>query len=1113
MADSNRERIGKGLEVLAKGLRPFVDQHMSGATPGGKPWWEMLGGRDGKTYSPDDPLALLVAMTDNWAGVFRQILGQADRNYASELRTIRNNWAHNNAFNVEDTIRALDTMERLLTSVSAADQAAAVRRMRHDVQRAQFDREAHREAARAAAATADMGVAGLRPWRDAAIPHADVRSGDFAQAEFAADLWQVAGGQGGPEYVDPVEFFQRTYLTVGLRELLTQAGRRVTSSGGSPVVDLQTSFGGGKTHSILALYHLFSGRELDEFPDDVQDLIRTEVGVPELPEVSRAVLVGTALSPGEPRVKDDGTEVNTLWGELAWQLGGRESYEIVAKADRTRTNPGDALRTLFERHAPVLVLIDEWVAYARQFFARDDLPGGTFDTQFTFAQALTEQVNAVPGALLVVSIPASDRGESYADTEVGGVGGLEALKRLRHVVQRLDSPWRPATSEESFNIVRRRLFEPFVDGEAYRARNATAKGFVDFYRRDQGAEFPSECRDPAYEDRIKNAYPIHPELFARLYEDWSTLEKFQRTRGVLRLMAKVIHELWEAGDQAPLIMPGSLPLADPEIEGELTRILDDGWKPVIDADIDGVGSLPMEIDRTPRFGQRHAARRVARTVFLGSAPTHDSPNQGLEEQRIRLGVVLPGEQTAVFNDALRRLTQRATYLYVEGDRYWYSLRQSVNRKARDIAERLRGQEDRVEARLVTELGKALEVRGTCFTGVHVAPASTAEVSDEPRCRLVALGPAATHVKSGTSAALESAEEILRTRGNAGRSYRNMLIFLAPDAGRMQDLQAAVRDLMAWEEIEGDADKLDAYQRGHVGSRLTSARQAVSLRLAETYQWLLVPSGAAGSPDVEWEKLRFDGHDGLAQRASEKLLAADLVRVEMAPVFVGTDLRGVLAPLWEPGHVSVSKLWETYATYLYLARMRDMDVLVGSVRTAPGYPAWDVESFAVAATYDETTGRYGGLVVDDMPSAVTASTLLVKPDAARAQPCERCGRPVHQGRCEEKTCARCGAPAHSGPCSRVYEQRDDLVHEEPRDVPSARPRRFHGAVALNPERMGKDLMRIQQEVLAHLQAAESAGISVTLEVHAESAGYEDGTVRTVSENARTLKFDQFGFEES
>jgi len=320
------------------------------------------------------------------------------------------------------------------------------------------------------------------------------------------------------------------------------------------------------------------------------------------------VLVGQMIAPAQVQEKSDGTKVHTLWGELAWQLGGKQAYNIVADADRTGTSPCSGLVELFQAQTPCLILIDEWVAYARQLYGIDGLPAGSFDAQFTFAQALAEAARAVPGVLLVVSIPASD-------IEVGGEGGQAALERLKNVVARMESSWRPASADEGFEIVRRRLFED-VPADKAAERDAVVRDFANLYRT-QAAEFPSPCREADYERRIAAAYPIHPELFDRLYNEWSTLDKFQRTRGVLRLMAGVIHELWERQDGSLLIMPASVPIDAPPVASELTRYLEEGWAPVIERDVDGPNSLPLQLDREESTGPgRDLERGQCKLYFL-----------------------------------------------------------------------------------------------------------------------------------------------------------------------------------------------------------------------------------------------------------------------------------------------------------------------------------------------------------------------------------------------------------------------------------------------------------------------------------------------------------------
>ena len=493
---TNHERVGKALELLKAGLGPFIQREITNIY-GDRAATEVLRfiGEDRlnarKPITEWDVGVLLRLMWESWNEVFRLTLGHPERSLVSELREHRNRWAHQEAFSSDDAYRALDSAGRLLTAVSAP-QADEIEKMKMELLRLRFDEQVRGEKRKSAGSAIDSAAAGnLKPWREVVTPHQDVASGRYQQAEFAADLWQVHLGEGTDEYRDPVEFFRRTYLTDSLKRMLVGAMRRLSGQGGDPVVQLQTNFGGGKTHSMLALYHLFSGVSPTELAGI--DAVMQEAGTSRLPTVRRVVLVGNKISPGNPVTKPDGTTVRTLWGELAWQLGGSRAFARVKADDEKATSPGDVLRELFIEYGPCLVLVDEWVAYARQLHDQSDLPAGGFETQFSFAQVLTESARLANNCLLVISLPASDTAGSphsrADDVEVGGQRGREALDRLRNVVGRLESSWRPASAEEGFEIVRRRLFEPLSDPAQFKHRDVVARAFADFYRAQQ-AEFP-----------------------------------------------------------------------------------------------------------------------------------------------------------------------------------------------------------------------------------------------------------------------------------------------------------------------------------------------------------------------------------------------------------------------------------------------------------------------------------------------------------------------------------------------------------------------------------------------------------------------------------------------
>jgi predicted AAA+ superfamily ATPase len=1112
MAISNHERVGKALELVKDGLQPFVEREMK--SQHAQLWIEEARGAVSESQShlfkkagePQwDAASLLAVMWNQWQLVFRKTLGQAERTLVSELRDVRNRWAQQNPFSSDDAYRALDSSHRLLLAVSAP-QSDELDKMKMELLRLRFDEQMRTEKRRTAGTAIESQAAGtLKPWREIVTPHKDVATGRYQQAEFAADLWQVHIGEGSDEYRKPAEFFRRTYLTQSLKQLLVGAVQRLSGQQGDPVVQLQTNFGGGKTHSMLALYHLFGGAAPGELLGI--DAILADAGVSKLPTVKRVVLVGNKISPGNPSTKADGTVVRTLWGELAWQLGGKKAFARVKADDEKATSPGDVLRELFNEYGPCLVLVDEWVAYARQLHDQGDLPAGSFETHFTFAQALTESAKLAGNCLLVISLPASDTtGSPHAqanDVEVGGERGRASLDRLRNAVGRVEASWRPASAEEGFEIVRRRLFEPIVEQPQFVARDTVARAFYDLYRT-QHQEFPPECHDPEYEKRMKAAYPIHPEVFDRLYNDWSTLVKFQRTRGVLRLMAAVIHSLWEKGDRNPLILPANIPIDDPRVQFELTRYLSDNWVPVIEKDVDGPSALPLRLDgEVPNLGKFAACRRVARTIYLGSAPTAGAANRGIEDRQIKLGCVMPGESPAIFGDALRRLSAAATYLYQDAARYWYSTQPTVTKIAEDRAEQLKRDPDAVVAEVDKRLRLDLRRAGD-FSRIHPLPQSGQDVPDDPDARLVVLGIDHPYSKDAGNAGEAAAKAILESRGNAPRLYRNALVFLAVDKTRLQDLDEAVRRYLAWESILNEKDTLDLspHQVKQAETQRGSADGAVTARIPEAYQWLLVPVQSSPQAAVEWQAVRLSGQDPLAVRASKKLRSDELLITGFAPTRLRMELDRV--PLWRGDHVELKQLVDDFGRYAYLPRLRDTAVLLDAVRDGLGLLLWTQDSFAYADSFDEAAGRYRGLRCGQQVnvSASNLSGLLVRPERAHTQ----------QDADVAAAAAASGASASIGTTGPVPPLSGGTGGAAVVTPTAARPKRFHGTVVLDSTRVGRDASRVADEMISHLTGLVGATVKVTLEIEAQMPdGAPEQVVRTVTENGRTLKFTNQGFE--
>jgi len=1088
MVMPNSERVGRGLDTLRDGLQPVCERTWRAEY--GEGWAENVHARDPHANgdpAPADLAWLLKGMHNTWNECWRTTLGAAERGYTSELRECRNRWAHQDAFNSDDTARMLDTSERLLKAIGAAEQAAAVSEMRRDLQRQVFDEQARSERRKGAAKpTEGEPLQGLKSWREVVIPHNDVSSGNFEQAEFAADLYQVSIGNADEEYQDPVAFFRRTYLTSGLSELLVNAARRLGGGAGDPVIDLQTNFGGGKTHSMIALFHLASGVPAPQLPG-LGELLEAE-GI-ELPgSIARAVVSGQWLSPSSPTLKPDGTETRTVWGEIAWQLAGKAGYDLVTESDRDGTNPGSRLQDVFELAGPSVVLIDEWVAYARQLPSRESDPrliGGDFDTQFTFAQALTEAAAAVPNVVVLVSIPASD-------VEVGGDKGQEALVRLTRVVRRKSVQWKPADDDESFEIVRRRLFEPMTPDDA-RVRDGVIKGFIDYYR-DKSGDFPNGVGEADYRRRMELSYPIHPELFDRLYGDWSTLDRFQRTRGVLRLMATVISVLWERGDSNLLIMPGTLPIDDQRVSSELTKYLEDGWDPVIRTDIDGSNALPLKIDQANKnLGRYSATRRVARAVFLASAPRQES-RRGIDIKHITLGVAQPGEASGTFSDALRRLSGEATYVYADGNQYWYSLRANITRLASD-----RALSNFTDDNADDEIRRRLRDLGASgpFAAVHPFPDGPGDVvDDDDGVHLVLLSTQHPHIanQSGTPA-LAMAEQILSQRSAGPRVNRNLLVFCAANEARLNELRSGVRTFLAWASIDAEQAALEMTEADKrlTATKLKESDETVAQRIFETYVNVLVPEQAPGTRDIIWHTTKPSGSGSLPERIGRKLESEERLITSYGGVRVRMDLDRI--PLWtERQDIAVEVLWKAYSQFLYLPRLASRKVLDDAISTGVASLDWERETFAYASGHDGE--RWVELKTAELIS-VRPGGLVVAPAAARQQ---LDATQVVEPAAPTEPGTGVGDPGSGG-----------TTAPKPPVAGKQLPTRYYGQFKLDSVRAIRQLEEILANVVNQLERAPGTEPSIVLEINATSDGFDDAVRRTVSENASHLGVQAQEFE--
>jgi len=758
----------------------------------------------------------------------------------------------------------------------------------------------------------------LKPWRQVVTPHADIRQGKFDASVFAADLGEVLAGRGAIDYRDAKTFFSKTYLTHGLTQLLIDVMRRLGGSGkGEPVIQLQTAFGGGKTHTLLTEYHLFKKpNEVGKLPEIQQ--ILTTAGLKNIPAVNIACLVGTAL---------DAASGRTFWGEMAYQLdGGKEGklYGIVAENDRLKTAPGtNSLGKLLEASGPTLILLDEILVYLVKAggvsVGESSLRGNTL----TFLQELSIAVSNCPNACMIATLT-SQLAEFF------GEDAERTFESLEKVLGRVEKVRQTVEGAEIYEVIRRRLFDWPRDEEKRRAietdARATAEAYWDMYKK-LGEDVPSACREIGYRDDIVKAYPFHPELITVLYERWGTIPEFQRTRGVLRLLADVISDLYQSKDNEPLIQSGSVNLGAAGVRGELIKHT--GWggtgHSVIDSDIAGKNAKAPEIDRQlgSEYAKESVSEKLAKATFMYSFS--GSQQRGATLPQLRLAVLNPEMAPPFISDSLDRMTKRLWYMYQDSGLYRFESRPNLNRILVDREEMVRSEPEKVREFAKQTLNDMI---GDAVFRVYRYPEEDRDVADEPRLSLVVLDLDQGATEEGP---IDDAEkfvtQILKQHGKGFRKHANMLIFLAPDQVRASEVTDAARRLLALRNIDEDKStkrQLTEEQLKDLTGRLKEAEARLPAALATVYRLVLVP---AKNKTLRCFDLGISGYSGkttLSNRVAEKLTDEQQILDKLDPGILIGERFG----LWPENQdvINVKTLADYFTQLTHLPRLGNAAVL-------------------------------------------------------------------------------------------------------------------------------------------------------------------------------------------
>lgn len=941
----------------------------------------------------------------------------------------------------------------------------------------------------------------LKPWREIVQPHEDVLKGSFEEAEFAADITQVHENKAKEEYQNSIKFYSRTFITEGMRLLLESVAKRMSGIGGDPVIQLQTAFGGGKTHTMLAVYHMVKG---DSPISELKGLseVLDKAGITDMPKANIAVLDGTNLSVNKPLKRGD-IKTHTLWGELAWQLGGESGYEIVKDADLSGTSPGkNQLIELLTQCSPSVILIDELVAYMRQLEDGKSYKGGTFDSNLSFMQSLTEGIKSVKNCILLASLPESD-------TEIGSTMGKRAQDALEKVFGRVNAVWKPVATEEAFEIVRRRLFEKIVDESAL---ELTAKAFENLYS-DNKENFPAEAANSNYINRIKRSYPIHPEIFDRLYNDWSTLDKFQRTRGVLQYLAEVIFRLWSDNNKDLLIMPGSIPLYNGNVRNKSIYYLPAGWDPVIEKDIDGERSETYEIDKDSRFGSVQAARRVARTIFLGSAPSVSGQLiRGTDIEHICLGVVQAGDNITIFKDVIKRLQDKLHYLNYADNRFWFDVRPNLRKEMEARKQRV-DYNDEILPILKQNLQSVFR-SGNFLNSIHIF-AESVDVPDDSTLRIIILKPRSKFSKSNPSDAISDAKEILQNRGNQPRLRQNRLLFIAPDLDQTSLLIDHVKTFAAWKSIVDDVSNmklnLDQLQANQAKKNFEGIKNSLQQSVRSAYKWVLAPFQTAkkgkGISELEWDNLSLSTIPGnIVQEIEHKIVDQEWVINSWSPLFFDRVLKEWFFDDTRK-EINTRELLNSFNQYLYMPRLLNEDVLKETI--TKGIESTDFYAYAYGKEDDEYKGfKFGEYIIP----VFDEESLLIELNHAR----------VYQSRINEEIARKAAEEQarnienqnNSSIKIDFIDKTNNTIHTPvDNETVSALKKRFFGNIELNPMLAKSAFQDIVDEVINQFTSNMKVNVKISVEIEATNTeGFDENLQRSVKENCNVLKFQSAEFEE-
>lgn len=672
----------------------------------------------------------------------------------------------------------------------------------------------------------------LKPWFQVTQPHFDIKQGRLDESVFAANLAEVALGNGREIYKDPSTFFSKTYFTAGLKSVTKTVikGLNGNEDAENRVISLQTGFGGGKTHTLISIYHLCNWGKKSADSVLTAELL-SYTGVPEFDKANIAVFTNTTNDPTQGR-QVNGIIIKTIWGELAYQLGGLKAYSIIKDNDEKLSAPKGLFKKVLEQCKPALILIDELADYCVAAAAIMVGQSSLADQTISFMQELTEAVASTNNCVAIITLPASVQEVANSDK------AASILSSLQSRVTRVGADTQPVAEDEIYEVIRRRLFEDIGD-KAY--IEYVASQYASLYEQ-HWTELPTNVSKSEYKQKIIKAYPFHPELVDIFKIRWASHNNFQRTRGVLRLLAAIVSDLWKRKHSLPgnnvLIHSGDIYLPNLDtVTSQLKKLYSNGYESVISADIAGASANAFKIDNNKaEYGKYNLAQSIATVILLNSFGS-EGANKGLSIPELKLQLLAPNSfNHNSINGALSDLENSAYYLYYaqtgsSGKRYWFHVKPNIsmliNQGKQDV------EPEDISAEILKRLKEKTNNRINMFK-VLVDPAI--DIPEQTQPTLVILHPDKSASSDSISTnAKKIIEKVATKKGNSERIYRNTILFLLASDNASGKLQSDIREYLACQKIAIDySSTLEPDQKNDLRKRIEDANKNTDKSLVTTY---------------------------------------------------------------------------------------------------------------------------------------------------------------------------------------------------------------------------------------------------------------------------------------